>query len=278
MLTAAALLGGCASASVEIGVTTRAETYEGFGDPMAMLTADPPACAVLPAVMVGGGGRGDAMNMALAHAIRKDSRSFASTLLSSARPETLTPIPFEETLNRSIRAGRTRELQRVLASLGGDGILDGTAARLIGDVLGVEYLLVPKLSRLAVDNAGRFTFTGLTFIRTGWTSIEATLQLWHAPSGELVWQSTGEGSLIAENVVGISPPAQAALDGLLGSLLDDLRTGRTESVMSRKVDSVPSASSTDAEATETEAGMTASPETDDATGPENGPAPETATP
>lgn len=240
LTTAAALLGGCASASVEIGVTTRAETYEGFGDPVAMLTADPPMCAVLPAVMVGGGGRADAMNMALANAIKKDSRSFAAVLLSSDQGDALTPIPFDETMNRCIRSDRTDELQQVLDSLAGDGIIDQAGARAVGDLLGVEYLLVPKLSRLAVDNAGRFTFTGLTFIRTGWTSIEATLQLWHAPSGELVWQSTGEGSLIAENVVGISPPAQAALDGLLGSLLGDLKTGRTESVMSRKVDSTPS--------------------------------------
>ena len=84
---------------------------------------------------------------------------------------------------------------------------------------------------IKVDNAGRFTFTGLTFIRTGWISIEAAMQLWDVPTGELVWQSTGEGSLTAENVVGISPPVQSALDGIMITLFGDFVTGRSQAVV-----------------------------------------------
>ena len=59
LLGLAMTAGGCAKTSVEIGVTTRAQTYEGFGEPMELATADPRRMAVLPALASGGGGDRD---------------------------------------------------------------------------------------------------------------------------------------------------------------------------------------------------------------------------
>ena len=229
------LAGGCARTSVEIGVTTRAHTYEGFGDPMELATADPRRMAVIPAVSLGAGGeRTDAANMSMSEALDYDYRPF--TLLGSESKPELTAMRFDEVVNTCIAAGRIDTLRTVTSSLRQTGIPDREAARSLGTALGVDYLLTPKLVSIKVDNAGRFTFTGLTFIRTGWISIEATLQLWDVPTGELVWQSTGEGSLTAENVVGISPPVQSALDGIMITLMGDFLTGRSQAVVRTTVE------------------------------------------
>ena len=71
------VLGGCASASVEIGVTTRAERYLDFGDPNEMLLADPPRCAVLPSLSSANHGRAAVVDMALDKAFRVDYRPFS---------------------------------------------------------------------------------------------------------------------------------------------------------------------------------------------------------
>jgi hypothetical protein len=237
------LLGGCASASVEIGVTTRAERYLDFGDPNEMLLAEPPRCAVLPSLSSANHGRAVVVDMALDKAFRVDYRPF-SLLPQDKKAQVFTVVSHEEVARRIVQKGKTEELQKIYTSIDPTGIPDPKALAEIARILEVEYLLFPRLISLSTDNASRFTFTGLTFIRTGWISAESSLQLWHGPSGELAWQSTGQGSLTAENVVGISPPAQSVLDGLLTTLIGDLVTGRDSSVVSGKIDAPPSANPT----------------------------------
>ena len=236
-------LGGCASASVEIGVTTRAETYLDFGDPNQLLLANPPRCAVLPSLSSSNPGRSMVVDMALDKAFLVDYRPF-SLLPQTEAAKAFTVVSHEEAARRVVQEGKTDALRKIYSSLNPTGIPDPKALAEVARSLKVEYLLLPRLISLSTDNASRFTFTGLTFIRTGWISVESSLQLWHGPSGELAWQSTGQGSLTAENVVGISPPVQSALDGLLTTLVGDLVTGRTSSVVSGKINAPPSANPT----------------------------------
>lgn len=239
------VLGGCASASVEIGVTTRAETYLDFGEPNQLLLANPPRCTVLPSISSSNPGRSMVVDMALDKAFLVDYRPF-SLLPQKKETRAFNLLSHEEVARRVVQNGKADELRKIYSSLDPVGIPDPKALAEIARVLEVEYLLLPRLISLSTDNASRFTFTGLTFIRTGWISIESSLQLWHGPSGELAWQSTGQGSLTAENVVGISPPVQSALDGLLTTLVGDLVTGRTSSVVSGKINAPPSANPTNA--------------------------------
>ena len=242
--------GGCAKTSVEIGVTTRAQTYEGFGDPMELATADPCRMAVLPALASGGGGgRTDATNMSMSEALDYDFRPFTVSLLNQDEKPKITALRFDLVVNKCIAARETATLETVMNSLQQSGIPDREALRRLGEVLAVDYLLVPKVVSIKVDNAGRFTFTGLTFIRTGWISIEAAMQLWDVPTGELVWQSTGEGSLTAENVVGISPPVQSALDGIMTTLFGDFVTGRSQAVVRTTVQNSSSAATSSTQTT-----------------------------
>jgi hypothetical protein len=229
---------GCASASVEIGVTTKARTYQDFGDPLELMTAVPPRCAVLPAIMASSGiGHGPSTNISFADCMQRDYRPFS--LLERDPQKAFTAIPYDQSLNTAIRAGRYDDLSTLMLQLRSNGLADPTLLRTIGRLLDVEYLLVPAVVSVKVDNASRFTFTGLTFIRTGWISIEGLVGLWHAPTGTLVWQGVGEGTLTAENVVGISPPAQNAIDGLFSALISDFVNLRSESVLRSKVDNAP---------------------------------------
>jgi hypothetical protein len=239
---------GCASASVEIGVTTKARTYQDFGNPLELMTAVPPRCAVLPAIMASSGiGHGPSTNISFADCMQRDYRPFS--LLERDPQKAFTAIPYDQSLNTAIRAGRYDDLSTLMLQLRSNGLADPTLLRTIGRLLDVEYLLVPAVVSVKVDNASRFTFTGLTFIRTGWISIEGLVGLWHAPTGTLVWQGVGEGTLTAENVVGISPPAQNAIDGLFSALISDFVNLRSESVLRSKVDNAPATTGADIQTT-----------------------------
>ncbi len=282
LLGLAVAAGGCARNSVEIGVTTRAKTYEGFGDPMELVTADPAQMAVLPALTSGGGGgRTDATNMSMNEALDYDFRPFMVWLLGETEKHEITVVRFDVVVNTCIAAQETATLETVMTSLQQSGIPDREAIRRLGDLLDVEYFLVPKLVSLKTDDAGRFTFTGLTLVRTGWISVEAAMQLWDAPTGELVWQSTGEGSLTAENVVGISPSVKSALDGMMITLFGDFITGRTEAVVRTSVQNTGSTSTDPSQAAPAPVTPTPSPESSTTPEPipaESVPGDETSTP
>lgn len=248
-------LGGCASASLEVGVTTRAETYRVIDDRRELLTCDPPKCAVIPAIMGSmGPSRGIAADLAFDKAMSRDYRPFS--IMPRDKVEPFTPIPNNVVMNYCIKAGRLDTLRSLMTTVQPGNCLETKLAREMGEILNVEYLFVPQIASLKTDNASRFTFAGLTFIRTGWISVEGTLQLWHAPTGSLVWQSAGEGSLTAENVVGISPPTQAAFDALFSTLVDDFVTGRSESVVTGKVNAPPSANPTNSNSSGANSGTT----------------------
>ncbi len=248
LMAVAVSVTGCASASVEIGVTTQARTYQDFGNPLELMTAVPPRCAVLPAIMASSGiGHGPSTNISFADCMHRDYRPFS--LLERDPQKAFTAIPYDQTLNTAIRAGRYDDLSSLMMQLRSNGLADPEHLRAIGRLLDVEYLLVPAVVSVKVDNASRFTFTGLTFIRTGWISIEGLVGLWHAPTGTLVWQGVGEGTLTAENVVGISPPAQNAIDGLFAALISDFINQRSETVLRSKVDNPPVTTGPETQAT-----------------------------
>lgn len=260
-------LGGCASTSLEIGVTTRAETFYEIDDRAAILNSEKPRSAVIPTVMTGTNpGRGVAADIAFDLALEKDYSPFTLNLSWEEKTERkpFTVISNDTVINRCIGAGKLQSLRGLMSTMQPGNIVDPKFASEIGRLLGVDFLLVPQISFLGTDNASRFSFTGLTFIRTGWITVEGTLQLWHAPSGQLVWQSTGESTLTAENVVGVSPPTQAAFEALFATLVGDFITGRDGSVVSSKIPAPPSANPTNSATTSTSSPPESPAETADA--------------
>ena len=211
---------GCASNGIQVGVQNRSEQYGPMPEPRSILTSKTPICAVLPTFASGS----NAGIAAFANV------SFASVARNHI--EGVNILFHSDVVNRLNMVGDADVLNELLASVDPGDFLDRDKLQKAGKSLDVEYLLLPRLVAVITDNATRFSITGITFVRTGWTTVEIGLQLWHAPTGQLVWQATGSGTLVVENVVGRSPAIQTALDTLLAAMLLDFVHGRSESVLS----------------------------------------------
>lgn len=244
------LAGGCATPNIHVGVQTRSQLYAEIPDPLEILNSSPPKCAILPTIVSGASpGLGSFVDNALGRilagvVLRKSLHGPLGLMRFSdgpdERPDTVrSPASVINSLNSM---GLGRELQTVLGSAIPGGVLDRDGLRRIGRALEVEYVMLPWLVGVHTDNATRFAFGGITFVRTGWTTVEMTLQIWHAPSGRMVWQSTGTATLVGEGVIGTPPPVQPVFDEILVPMLIDFVEGRSESELSEEIKARPSES------------------------------------
>lgn len=248
LVAGALLAGGCATPNIQVGVQTRSQVYAEIRDPMEILNSSPPKCAILPTVVSGASpGLGSFVDNALGRilagvVLRKSLHGPLGMMRFSdgpdERPDTVRSPAF--VINSLNSMGLGRELQTVLGSAIPGGVLDRDGLRRIGRALEVEYLMLPWLVGVHTDNATRFAFGGITFVRTGWTTVEMTLQIWHAPSGRMVWQSTGTATLVGEGVIGTPPPVQPVFDEILIPMLVDFVEGRSESNLTDEIKKRPS--------------------------------------
>ena len=214
------MLGGCAASGIQVGVQNRSEQYLPMPAPKTILSSTPPNCAVLPTFASGSNaGVASFANLSFAYVARREIKD--ANILSHA-----------DVVNRLNTTGDAALLNELLASIDPGDFLGRGELQKVGKSLGVEYLMLPRLADIITDNTTRFSFAGFTFIMTGWTTVEIGLQIWHAPTGQLVWQATGSGTLAGENLVGSSPAIQTTLDALLTAMLIDFIDGRSESVLS----------------------------------------------
>ena len=235
---------GCASPTIKVGVQTRSQLHQPFADPVEILTATPPQCAIPPAaVSSASAGFGPFTDQSLGRMLDDAVERGGQGILflrsptshhgdDDASPTVLSPA---DVVNAANPAGLGGDLKALLASIVPGGVLDRDKLRRIGRLLDVEYLLLPWLVGVHTDNATRFNFAGLTLVRTGWTTVEMVMQIWHAPSGRLVWQSTASGTLVGEGVVGNPPSIQPVLDAILRAMLEDFVSGRSETVLTTEI-------------------------------------------
>ncbi|MFZ9691667.1 MAG: hypothetical protein ACO3EP_06455 [Phycisphaerales bacterium] len=221
-LLLAPLLGGCASNAIEVSVQTRAESYRDIGNPRDVLFSTPPRCAVLPANAGATPGFGIFMNTAIEQVLRE----------RAAEESVIGP---SETGNLLSESGLRTQLDALLNSWQPSNVLDPDGLRAIGEALGVPYLVVPYLVTYSTNNNSRITFLGVTFVRTGWTTIQVALQLWHAPTGVLVWQGQGISTLGCEGIIGPPVPTGATIEEAVRPMLADFLSGRSESIVSKQL-------------------------------------------
>lgn len=243
LLASAMTLVGCASPNVQVGVTTRAETYVPDLDVPALLAATPARLAILPTTVTGTSvGFAPFVNISIDRLVRQARRGERQSFIpgltalgASGDRRSLSLYSVSEVVNGVNAAGLAPELTALLDDTSKDSIADRAKLRPIAEALGVEYLMIPWLAGVHTDNANRFTFAGLSFIRTGWISIEITLQLWHAPSGHLVWQSVGSGNIVGEGVVGTSPALAESIEQILRPMLQAFLSGESDVVVSTEL-------------------------------------------
>lgn len=245
MLLAGVLLGGCASPNIQVGVQTRSEVYDARLDPHEVVGQTPPNIAILPTTVSGAsGGFAPFANLAIDRLIRQAREGglgqvspFFDSLAGVKRKvvEELSIYSVTEAVNILNANGNSMDLTELLLSTVNDTVADRAKLVPVAGVLGVEYLMIPWLGGVHTDNSNRFTFAGLSFLRTSWITIEITLQLWHVPSGRLVWQSVGSGNIVGEGVVGTSPPLAESVEQIMRPMLRAFLSGESEVVTTTQV-------------------------------------------
>lgn len=221
-LLAGLLASGCASNAIEVSVQTRAESYRRLEHPRTVMFSQPPACAVLPANAGGTPGLAIFMNAAIEQVLRD----------AGAESSVIGPT---ETGNLLSASGLRSELDALVRSWQPTGVLDPATLARIGETLGVRFVMMPYLATYNTNNDSRFTFLGFTFVRTGWTTVQVALQLWHTSTGTLVWQGHGISTLGCEGIIGPPVPAAPTIEQAVRPMIDDFIAGRSESIVVKEL-------------------------------------------
>lgn len=214
---------GCAEMSIKVGLQTRSAIYansllEQERGVRALLTANPPRVGILQGVSPGAPLRGlgplasDAVRVAL------HRRCSESTVVSGPT-----------VVGLAAGAGKSQELARVLRDANDTGILSAPDLAEIGKATGLDYFFLAIVGSNYVRDATRFGLFGLTMVRSNWTTSSLTLQLWHAPSGRMVWQGVGDCTEYVETVSSAPVPLQIVTAEVAGAMVNDLLQGRSRS-------------------------------------------------
>lgn len=111
--------------------------------------------------------------------------------LSGTSPRTRV-VPMPETLNRLADNNLTGEYGELIATFGRTGTLERDRLKRIGAALGSRYVMQPGLAEFSQGLFDKFEFWGIKIVRTRIATVRLWLQIWEAPTGHLLWESTGE--------------------------------------------------------------------------------------
>ena len=214
---------GCAETSIKAGMQTRSAIYansllERSNGIRALLTSDPPKVGILQGVSPGAPLRGlgplasDGVRVAL------HRRCPGSTVVSGPT-----------VVGLAAQAGKSPVLARPLREANDTGILSAADLAEIGTATGLEWFFIAIVASNDVRDSTRFSLFGVTAVRSHWTTSNLTLQLWHAPSGRMAWQSVGDCTEYVESVATAPVPLHVVMAELAGAMVTDLVQGRSRS-------------------------------------------------
>lgn len=236
MLAAAAALvaalAGCTSDGVQVDVSTRSVAFVPGFDGRKLLDAQPSACAVLPALAPYQQGLGPVTGMTLMRAIERAD--------PAARVQAGGLV-----LGRLNAAGLGAAWRDLASGYVVSGVLERSELAKVSEAVGARYLVMPMLGTMNTKTDTRLTFMGLVVGRTSSTTVDVSLQVWDAATGELAWASTGWCSLEAEVVLATRASLARTLESVWFQMITDLVEGRSRSVM-RVVETAKAADAADA--------------------------------
>lgn len=210
---------------MKIGVHTRSAVYaksvlERDGGARAILTAQPPRVGTLQGVSPGAPLRG--LGAFASDAVRIGLHRTCPTATVLTGPTTMA---------LAARAGKSRELHQLLDNANNTGILLAEDLAALGKATGLDYFFLGTIAWININNATRFNPLGLTMVRSDWTNMNMVLQLYHAPSGEIVWQSVGDCTGYTESAAAVPISVHVVTSDLGEAMMNDLLMGRSRSTM-----------------------------------------------
>jgi hypothetical protein len=151
--------------------------------------------------------------------------SALTTALSKTEPR-IRAVPMPETVNRLADNDLTGDYGELLAGLGRTGILERERLKRIGAALGSRYVMQPGLAEYSQGVFDKFEFAGFKIVRIRTATLRLWLQIWEAPTGHLLWETTGELTSAApiareEAAVSLDDMAQALWAKILKTELFD---------------------------------------------------------
>jgi len=148
------------------------------------------------------------------------SQSLFLTLTEEKNP--LSVLSPQETLGQLNRAGLGKEISSMTSDYFKSGILDRDTLRKICQTLECRYVFQPSLAAFRQYLDDRLRFFGLRVFQTRVTILRLSLQIWDAHTGEIVWESSGEGTMAAEDVRDVMIPFEEIAQKLWTKILSDL--------------------------------------------------------
>lgn len=148
------------------------------------------------------------------------SRSL-SAVLASGRPS-IQALSVQATLSELNRNGMAQEYADILTNYKNSGVLSRDFLKKAGETLHVGYVFQPSMAAFSQFTSGRFSFFGLRLFQTRISVLRLSAQLWDTRTGELVWESSGEGTLATEDVREFRIPFESIAERLWRNILADL--------------------------------------------------------
>jgi hypothetical protein len=116
--------------------------------------------------------------------------ALTTTLSQTAPPIRVVPMP--ETLNRLADNNLSVEYGELIAGFVRTGTLERERLKRIGAALGSRYVMQPGLAEFSQNLFDKFELWGIKIVRTRIATVRLWLQIWEAPTGHLLWETTGE--------------------------------------------------------------------------------------
>ncbi len=226
-LLASAMPIGCADTTVQVGLHTRSAVYVRslLGpdmDARAILTSNPPRVGTLQGVSPGAPLRGLGTFASDSVRVGLHRQCAGATVLTGPA-----------TMALAARVGKSRDLAKMLEDANNSGILAAEDLASISTATGLEYFFLCTIASHNTTNAVRFNPLGLTMVRSDWTTMNMVLQLYHAPSGRIVWQSVGDATGYTESVASNPVSVHAVTSDLASAMIGDLIRGRSRTTLTR---------------------------------------------
>ena len=110
-------------------------------------------------------------------------------------------------------------------------ILNRDSLKKVGMAIGARYVFQPRLAAFAQTMYDRWTFPafGVVLSQTRQSNLRASVQLWDAKTGELLWASTAEGTMQSEAFAKDPVYLEDTVLVTLGSIIADFLNRKTAS-------------------------------------------------
>ena len=122
--------------------------------------------------------------------------SYALTIALWQASPPIRAVPMPEMVNRVTDQGLAAEYADMLMNPTRGRLLQRERLRRIGVALGSRYVLQPGLAEFSQTLLDKLDVSGLQLIRTRMSALRLWLQLWDTETGHLLWESTGEVTVL----------------------------------------------------------------------------------